>query len=115
MNGALSLNFPNTPDTLPFPILNLNGATTNAGIHVSLNPTYQGTISLTSTGFESVPVLNVNPDVKDPSGEGRTRIITGPTEAGDTLTAAVGWGQAFPPNTGSVVLSTTNGGNECNI
>lgn len=106
--GPLNISFPSAPTTLPFPVLKLQASTGNAPASVSLHPTYEGNINVNTTGPGNVPVLNVNPNVQDPSGQGRTRIVTPPTVSGSNLTASVGW--ARPSGPGTVELNTTNSG-----
>lgn len=106
-NGPLLLSFPEA-STSPFPILTLDGLTTNAPIETHLHPTFEGKIVLEST--LNGPALEQS-YVSDPSGQGRQRLISTERVRGNSLTANVKWGESSPAGKSSVSLRNTNAPN----
>jgi hypothetical protein len=70
VNGPVTVNFPTAPvDSL----LSLDATTTKGAVTVTLHPTYEGGFQVSTTLGKAV--LNYNPDITDPAGEGRVRKV----------------------------------------
>jgi hypothetical protein len=85
-NAPLHIGFADAPvdSTLRF-----TGFTSNSPAVAFLHPTYQGDLLVKSTLFG--PKVEVNEDVKDPKGEGRTRTVD-VSKAGGEIVGKVYWG-----------------------
>lgn len=85
-NSPLHIRFADAPvdSTLRF-----NGFTSNSPAVALLHPTYQGDLLVKSNLFG--PKVEVKEDVKDPSGEGRSRTVD-VSKAGKEITGKVYWG-----------------------
>ncbi|KAF8586657.1 hypothetical protein K439DRAFT_1408598 [Ramaria rubella] len=110
-NGILDVTFPEAP-TSPFSHLSFIGKTSNSRSSVKLHPTYEGSISLSTSTFLSPKVLS-NSNIEDPSGQGRRRTVHSTTVGNGHLEANVKWGT--DEGSGNVVITTSNAGNEVDL
>ncbi|KAF8525979.1 hypothetical protein BU17DRAFT_41231 [Hysterangium stoloniferum] len=106
-NAPLAVTFPEAPSTRlsPFYVLNLTGKTSNAPVSVTLHPTYEGSLSLSSSLFS--PKVTTGSS-SDPSGENRSRTVAITKIVGKALEANVWWGNAYTAQKGKVELKTSN-------
>ena len=89
-NGRLDIGFPAGP---PDSILRFGGKTSNAGVSVSLNPSYEGSFLLeTSDIFK--PKINEDKTVVDPSGRNRKRSLKIKQEKRKVITGEIFWDDA---------------------
>jgi len=85
-NAVLNVSFSASP---PDSHLVLHGSTRNAPALVALDPAFEGGFLLQTTQFH--PTLHVKPDVKDPTGQGRQRKVSGRVVAGRAVIGNVSW------------------------
>jgi hypothetical protein len=85
-SSPLHVNFAHAPVDS---ILRFIGFTTNAPAVTFLHPTFQGDFLVKSTLFG--PKIDINQDVQDPKGEGRTRTV-GVSKVGKQIVGKVYWG-----------------------
>ncbi|KAF8574612.1 hypothetical protein K439DRAFT_821801 [Ramaria rubella] len=109
-NRPLIVSFPNTP-TSPFSRLSFIGQSTNDLTNVTLPATYEGSILLSTSIYQ--PILTLNPNTIDPSGQGRPRRVVRQILPNGSLSAQVQWGD----NTGrgTVVVTTESSPNTAHL
>ncbi|KAI0043761.1 hypothetical protein FA95DRAFT_1609110 [Auriscalpium vulgare] len=95
-------------DAPPDSALHLTAHTTNEGAVVNLHPSYEGSITASTTNF--APSLRQLPFVQDPSGAGRPRGVELHNLRGRTAYGSVWWvpSQHQEGKAGSVSVWTTN-------
>ena len=110
----MDIGFPAGP---PDSILRFGGKTSNAGVSVSLNPSYEGSFLLeTSDIFK--PKINEDKTVVDPSGRNRKRSLKIKQEKRKVITGEIFWDDAteqVSKATGSICLRTSNGNIDLNL
>lgn len=102
-NAPLHVDFADAPVDS---VLRFTGMTSNSPALAALHPTYQGEILAKSTLLG--PRVDVNPNVKDPEGEGRTRTVD-ISKVGRQIVGKVFWGseEDSKDSFGRVELSST--------
>ncbi|KAG5646851.1 hypothetical protein DXG03_002228 [Asterophora parasitica] len=99
-NGPVYIKFPTTPlDST----LKLQVATSNSPAVVTLDPAYQGSLSLATSNF--APILK-RKNVEDPTGKGRKRTIKASTFGRAILRGSVSW--SGQEGTGNVDVKSSN-------
>ncbi|CCM04384.1 uncharacterized protein FIBRA_06559 [Fibroporia radiculosa] len=89
-NGALDVAFAEAPVSS---LLDVRAHTSNAPARVSLHETFEGTFDLFSTTWHQ-PQVHVRPDVEDPEGQGRRRVVEiRPESRESSVSGSVAWGK----------------------
>jgi hypothetical protein len=103
-NGVIKLDVPQ----LPFnPHLQLQSRTTNGAVGVTVHPTYEGRLMLRTTNY--IPHIEVDYDVKDPSGRGLQREYHIDRVVRGAVDASLWWGEEKDHREfGHINLDTTN-------
>ena len=111
----MDIEFPAAP---PDSILKFAGKTSNAGVSVSLNPAYEGSLLLeTSSIFKSR--INQDKSVVDPSGRNRKRSLKIKQIGRKVVSGDVFWNDATEQEVskaaGSVYMRTSNANMDLNL
>ncbi|KAF8911655.1 hypothetical protein CPB84DRAFT_1762498 [Gymnopilus junonius] len=101
-NAPLVVTFPASPVDSK---LNLKGSTSNAQAAVFLHPAYEGSFDLHTSLAR--PSVNRNPEVEDPTGQGRKRVLEISNYGRPSTTGNVYWGAGERKSEGSVVVRTS--------
>ena len=111
----MDIKFPAAP---PDSILKFAGKTSNAGVSVSLNPAYEGSLLL-QTSLIFKPRINQDSSVVDPSGRNRKRLLNIKNIGRRVVSGEVFWSDATEKeaagSAGSVLVHTSNANIDLNL
>ncbi|KAJ3508822.1 hypothetical protein NLJ89_g5547 [Agrocybe chaxingu] len=108
-NSPVRISFPTAPVNST---LVLTGTTSNSPATVELHPTYEGTVSLSTSSWFAAE-LRWDGDVEDPSGDGRRRLVDESNRRRGVFEGAIHWvdgsGRKRDPATdGKVTVHSSN-------
>ena len=104
-NGGIAVDFKEAPIGNA---LSLSTTTSNAGVDLTLHPTYEGKVSAIVGRNGRAKIDTKEPKAKDPTGRGRERIVEIEQVRAGIMTGTIAWGMDSQKR-GDLVMTSSNG------